>query len=480
MTLNQFILMIKSRLWLLLGIWAAVVLSAAVVTLSWPKGYTATAAVVLDVKSPDPIAGMVLPGLYQPGYMATQIDVLRSERVMKGVISKLRLDSSEDMRALWEAQTGGAIGTYDAWLSAMLLKNLDAVPAKESNVINVSFTTTDPAFAAAVANTVVDSYIDTTLELRVEPAKQYKALFDSQAKAAREKLEAAQKKLSDYQLKNGMVATDERMDIENTRLSELSSQLVAVQGMSADATSRRNAAAGSDDRSPEVLNNPVVTNLMVELSAAEANLKQSLATYGEAHPQIQQMKARVAETRQRLSAETAKVRASLGVATTASSQREGVIRAALEKQRARVLELRAQRDQLNVILKDVDNAQTAYDRITARLEQTSLESQSTQTNVSVLQRASPPFSPSSPKVGMNLALALVVGFIFAAGVVMSLELWDRRMRSADDVQVSLSLPMLGSITDSRQEMGPDRDVLQLSRTTSPATPELPQLAAPAQ
>lgn len=453
MTINQFLLMIKARYKLVVAIFLTVVATAAVVSLSMPKAYTATAAVVLDVKTPDPVAGMVLPAMFQPGYMATQIDILRSERVMQGVIRRLNLTNNPQLRESWAQATNSAPGTFEPWLSSLLQARMGAAPARESNVINITFSGQEPAFAAAMANAIVDSYIETTLELRVEPAKQYSAMFAEQAKGARARLEEAQARLSDYQQKNGLVATDERLDIENTRLAELSSQLVAVQGLRADANSRSNASSGAGDRTPEALANPVLSRLNAELALLEAKFKEANATYGDEHPSIRQLKANIAELRNRIGVETGKVNASLGLSTRASLERESVIRAALEQQRERVLSLREQRDRASVLIKEVEAAQVAYDRVVSRLDQTSLESQSTQTNVSVVKRASLPYTPSSPRVGLNVGLAAVLGLIFAVGVAALLELIDRRLRTSEDLSLTLDLPVLGAITDSRNDSG---------------------------
>lgn len=473
MSLNQIFIAARARLWLMAAILFVVVVSSAVVSWSLPKSYSASAAVVLDVKTPDPIAGMVLPAMFQPGYMATQIDILRSERVLRGTINRLNLSQNPQLRELWQSETKGAPGTLEPWLANLLAARLSAVPAKESNVINISYSAPDPMFAAAVANAVVDSYIETSLELRVEPAKQYRSMFESQAKAARERLELAQAKLSEYQRRMGLVATDERMDIENTRLAELSSQLVAMQAARADASSRSNAALAGSDRSPEAIANPVIARLQSELALLEAKLKEAQANLGDAHPYIVQLKANVAELRSRVASETARVNASLGINTRASLEREGVIRNALDQQRERVLALKAQRDQASVLIKDVEAAQQAYDRIMARVEQTSLESQSTQTNVSVVKRATPPYAPSSPNVLLNVLLAFVLGSILAFGTALALELWDRRLRSDEDIATTLQLPVLGHIGDSRKEDGaPMGRMLSLSGPTSRALPTL--------
>ena len=79
------------------------------------------------------------------------------------------------------------------------------------------------------------AYTDTTLDLRVEPAKLYNSFFDERAKALRDALEQAQSRLSAYQREKGIIVNDERLDVENARLSELSTQLVALQAVAEES-----------------------------------------------------------------------------------------------------------------------------------------------------------------------------------------------------------------------------------------------------
>ncbi|MDP0919638.1 hypothetical protein Q6272_31830, partial [Klebsiella pneumoniae] len=82
---------------------------------------------------------------------------------------------------------------------------------------NVSYKGNDPRFAAAIANAFVAAYNETTLELKVDPARQYSSFFDLRAKEARDQLEQAQAKLSQFQAETGVIAVDERLDVENAR-----------------------------------------------------------------------------------------------------------------------------------------------------------------------------------------------------------------------------------------------------------------------
>ena len=95
------------------------VLGTALVNYLLPRSYTSTAAVLVDVKTPDPIAGIVFPGMASPSYMATQVDVIQSDRVSHHVVRTLRLDESEPMREKWRDGTKG-VGNFQSWLADVL------------------------------------------------------------------------------------------------------------------------------------------------------------------------------------------------------------------------------------------------------------------------------------------------------------------------------------------------------------------------
>jgi len=419
-----------------------IVTAVVAASLLLPRQYTATASVLLDAKSPDPIAGIVLPGMTLSGYMATQVDVIQSERVALRALDMLKLDQSKLQQERWREATQSR-GDFRSWLAEMVATKLDIRPGKDSDVLTVRYTSPDPQFSADVANAIVKAYIDTTLELRVEPAKQYNNFFDDRAKHLRDDLETAQAKLSAYQRSKGIIATDERLDVENARLTELSTQLVALQGVAEESKTRQGQLGANGDRMSEVLNNPLITNLATELARQEARLREAESRLGEANPQVQELQANIAELKSKIESETRRINGSVTVNNSVNQTRVGELRRALEDQRAKVLRLKGQRDEAAVLQRDVENAQRAYDAMFARVSQSHVESQLTQTNVSVLKYATPPPFPSSPKLLLNSIVAVVLGLVLAAVTVLVRERLDRRVRSADDVQQLLAQPFLG-------------------------------------
>ena len=418
------------------------VATTVVVSLLLPKQYKAVASVVVDSK-PDPVSAVIYGGMASPAFMATQVDIIQSERVALRVVRNLKLNENPQVRQQWQDEADGQ-GTIESWLATVFQKNMDVVPSRESSVITISYKAADPRFAAGLANAFTQAYIDTTLELRTDPARQYSTFFDRRAKEAREALEKAQSKVSAFQKDAGIIATDERLDVENARLNELSSQFTGLQAIAAESASRRDQAQGAQgDRMAEVLNSGLIGQLKADLNRSEAQLQQLSTRLGDAHPQVLEAKASVNELRSRLDAETRKVTSGVGVTYNINRQREADLRASLDAQRAKVLKMKAVRDEGLVLQRDVENAQRAYDAIMQRLTQTSLEGQATQSNVNVLTQATTPIQPSSPRIVLNTLMSIFFGTLLAVGTALLLELMDRRVRSVADVADALSLPVLG-------------------------------------
>ncbi|MDE2400450.1 MAG: chain length determinant protein EpsF [Burkholderiales bacterium] len=443
MSFGQILAILRARWVVLAAIISLTLLVTLVVSFLLPKQYTATAAVVIDVKSPDPVAGMVLPGVMMPSYLATQVDLIQSERVALRVVNALKLTDSTKLRDDWMKEGHGE-GSFEVWIAELIGKNLTVTPSRESNVINFSYNAVDSGFAASLANAYVEAYINATGDLRVEPAKKYGATFENLASQLRARLEVAQNKLAAYQKETGLLATDARLDVETARLNDLSQQVVLLQATRSDAETRKiSAAHEGSDNTADAMNSSLISGLKVELARAEAQLEQYSSRLGDAHPSVIDSKASVASLRGRLRTELNRLAGSYGTTSSVTQSKLAEATVALEKQRAKLLALNQQRNDAAVLLRDVENLQKGYDAVQARVMQATVESNTMQTNLSVLKYASKPTKPSSPKIFLNGIIALFLGSIVAMATVLGIELIDRRIRTNFEILHEFKLPVLG-------------------------------------
>lgn len=444
MNFAQFLLILQARKKIVLLTLLVTVSATLVVSLLLPKTYEATSSLVMNYKGVDPLTGLALPGQLLPGYMATQIDIVSSKNVALRVVDQLKLADSPAVVAQFNESTGGQ-GTVRDWLADLLLKKLDIVPAKESSVLNVTFKASDPQFAAAVANAFTDEYQKINVQLKVEPMKKATSYFDAQLKILRDKLEVAQAKLSKYQQEHGIVSVDNRLDVESMRLNDLSAQLVAAQSQAMEANSRQAVARGAGHASPDVTASPVVQNLRVDLAQQESKLAELGQRLGRNHPQYQSSAAEVARLRAGLNEQASLVTASVSNNASVFAQREAALRTALADQKTKVLQLNRQRDEMNVLNKDVETAQRAFDNAAQRSSQTRIEGGSDQSDVSVLNPAVAPIEPAGPRVVLNSVLSLLLGSMLGIGIAMLSEMFDRRVRSAADLAEVVHIPVLATI-----------------------------------
>jgi uncharacterized protein involved in exopolysaccharide biosynthesis len=134
----------------------------------------------------------------------------------------------------------------------------------------------------------------------------------------------------------------------------------------------------------------------------------------------------------------------------------------LAAQKARVLELNLSRDELAVLQRDVENAQHAMDAVSQRYTQATIEGNANQTDVAVLNPATSPQSPASPKVFFNILLAIFLGTILGVFFALLAEMMDRRVRSRDDLSDLLEVPVF-AIIGGKPAPKSGRHLTQLSR-----------------
>lgn len=447
MNFTQFLLILRARYKLILTPLIAIVLLTLVIVLLLPKSYTATTSMVLNYKGADPVTGVALPSQLMPGYMATQIEIIKSKTVALRVVDELKMAESQAVQQQFNDATNGQ-GSIRDWLANLLSGNVTVEPSREGGVINISFTAADPQFAATMANAFASAYQTAAVDLKIAPAQKASSFLNAQLKDLRSNFESAQRKLTAYQQEHNIDDADNRLGVETARMNELSSQLVAVQGQLIDASSREGAARRNAGASPDVMNNGLIAGLRSSVAAAEtkfAEVSQRLSTN---HPQYQSAKSEVDQARANLNRQIGLASSSISSNADIQRKREADLQAALAEQRKKVMELNVARDELKLLVNEVQAAQRAYEAASNRYTQTSLESRSTQSDVAILNEAVAPMTPSSPNVKLLALLAVFFGSMLGLGLAIIAEIMDRRVRSTHDLVEVLNVPVLGVL---RQE-----------------------------
>jgi uncharacterized protein involved in exopolysaccharide biosynthesis len=401
MSLHQFLLALCARIRMFAVVLIATVLAATVASLLLPKSYKATVSLLVDAKDEQLLNNALRPLILpqeRMSYLQTQVDIMTSSKVARRVVQELKLEDDPVARAAIANKSESA-GSLEDRLTDGLLRKLK-VETSQSNVIQASFSATDPHFAARVANAFAKAYVDTMLELRVEPTREAAAWFDEQLKGLRASLEDSQRMLTEYYQRQGIVV-------------------------------------------PEVRDNALIQRLKTDLVQGEARLQQLATQYGSNHPQYQRQATENQALREKLDVETRKVVVGIGSSARQSREQEG------DLGRAPVLKLKEGRNELTVLRRNVESAERAYDSAMQRSVVSRVESRASQTNVAVLNPAVVPWAPDRPRLALNVLLSVAIGVLLGLSAVVLMEILDRRVRSATDLRDGWNVPLLGVLEGRR-------------------------------
>ncbi len=493
MTIGQFLKILRAHMKLIFMFMLTAGTVAILVTTILPKRYEATASVMVDTKVANSAlgSGSALPAMESnvANIVSTNLDIIGSPNVALGVVDTLRLEQNPRARELlagsgplgdlrewvygWisillsQEEEGREVSVKD-WMADRLLRNLRLKSNRDSRLIKVSYSSPDPRFSATVANAFVQSYREMLLQLRVQPAQQSTKWFDEQIRDLKRNLEQAEAKLSKFQQEKGIVATDEKLDLENAQLADLSAQLATAQTQSYESLAKQRqlqeflTKGGSAATAPvEVLNSPTVQQLKQQAAQDEAKLGELSRRVGKNHPQYVAAATQAQRTKGELQQEMRNVARGLSSNSGVSQQREAALRGALQQQRNRVLKLKGDRNELAMLARDADNAQRAYNEAVQRSTQTRLESKADQTGGSVIDSAVAPTKPASPNMTFNLAVALAAGLVLGIGVALFCETVNRYVRSEQDIVEILGIPVLAVLAP---KVSARQNVRQLKRS----------------
>ncbi len=309
-----------------------------------PAQYKATSQVIIDINASTSGTGADLSPFIIDKYIATQVDILSSQAVALRVVDKLNLAGAPP------ATDAGAQSKADAKaqrekIASALRELISVKPGRDSSVLTITATANDPVDARDLANAWAMQYLAETIDMRVNPAKQSSAFLREEAEKLRKTLELAQAKVADFQRQYGLTSSDERLDVESVRLAELTSELTRTEALRIEASNRRSVAddagrrlAGAD--LPSVQQDALIGTLRSTIATLEGRRRERASVLGENHPELVKIGEELESAQAQLREATASLTRGIRLTQRMTTQRETELAAAVERQRAKVVELR--------------------------------------------------------------------------------------------------------------------------------------------
>lgn len=448
-SLVQIGAMLSARKGLIAGVSVLTIGAAIAAGIFLPKTYTATAEIYIEYRGSDPILGRQFSAMQDESYMATQIDIIKSDDVARYVIDTTRAMDSPRARA-------AAAKSGDAALRAGLLKSvvadLQVVPKRNSRVLDLQFSSQDAAFARDALNAVIKGYMDINNKIHSTPAKLRQEQYSGQLAALQMEVDRIQREITAYQQEQGIVDADERLDTGSRQFSDLSSRLLAIQASQSEAVTRKRsiqALLASGTRAydiPEISRQEGVRDVKLRLIDVEGRLSEASGVLGSNHPRYRSLEADRTALLAQLERASSTAMRSIEQEEQRFAEQLVRLQAEIKGRQSQLLEAKKHRDVIASLQRQLASAQQIYNSAVARYDEILMQSSVTSPTIAVLQWAEKPVRHSKPNVISNVLVSIPGGVILGLIIALLLELTYRRMRCIEDLETSLPVPVLGMAT----------------------------------
>lgn len=373
-------------------------------------------------------------------YLETEAQVLQTDNLAVDVIRTLHLDQNPELVGKFKAgeNAGAAAGSDGLLLTpaerialASFKSKLKVKRDTASRLIDITFSSHDPALASLVTNTTVRTFIQDTFQTRHNAIMKSSEWLSRQLDDIRVKMEESSRALAEYQGSIGIADVDGDKSTYSEHMSELSRQYTAAESERIQIQSLlKNMQGGNPDSLPDVRTSPVVQQLSQKLAELKAELAQTLVVYGKNHPTAKKLQSQVDELQSQLDTQKTGIVNSVRASYAAAEARERLMAAEMKGTTKEM----GQVSRLTALKKEVQTEVDLYNSLYAKIKEAGIAAASKSANIRVVDEARVPDVPVSPRLFLNL----VVGFLGAifGGVALAFicEELDNKLRSPEDIR----------------------------------------------
>jgi capsular exopolysaccharide synthesis family protein len=330
-------------------------------------------------------------------------------------------------------------------------KNLTVQAWGESRTAEIFYDSSDPRLASDVANTLVQTFIDESREIRWNSTQNTAEWLTGHLKELQKSLDGSENRLQEFARSTGILLAADRQNvagrnISEDKLKEIQDELSRAQGdrtqKQAEYETIRNMPV--DSLSP-TMNNPALQNYLVKMADLKSQLANLSATYTPEHYKVRQVEAQIADLQKSIDAERAGILRRSREDFEAAQRRQDMLATAYDEQTKSVSDMAGKTIQYENLQHEVDTNRELYDALLLRIKQAGLAAAMRSSNVVVVDRAKPPVLPYKPNFPMNTALGLVSGLFVGVGFVLMRDRFNRNIESPGLSPAYLRIPELGVI-----------------------------------
>lgn len=339
---------------------------------------------------------------------------------------------------------------------SILMRNTETRIERGTRFISVMFNHPDPELATEITRALVDNYIALDSEQRVQSAAASITYLKSEAENLREKLEKAERELTAYAEEIGSVSVDNELNIIASTLLELSSRLTVAKAerLKLEADYEQIQLVQDDPDAllqiSSISASPEVQSLRGEVNTLDAEIGRVSQRYGVRSPQYGELLNQKAQIEESLRAAALRAPASVELALRAATQNEKSLQRETDMQEKKTLKLKASSIQAGMLERQRDVDRAAYLAVLDSLNRENSEARSQPFFLQIADPASAAYQ-IAPKAVLVVVIALMASLAIAAGVIFLISILDTSLKSVDEAEQALGLPVLAAVpqvTDS--------------------------------
>jgi capsular exopolysaccharide synthesis family protein len=469
--LEQYLRIAKRWRWVILGVTLAAFVIGFLVTMLMTPQYTATATIEISrdgdqVTNFEGVSREV--SVADQEFYQTQYGLLRSRSLAERVAAQLRLtddpaffgafgrDDADDKAFQRTGQRYVASGraVRQRIAGEILLDNLSINPTRLSRLVDIHFSSPDPALSAKVANAWAEMFIDSNLQRKVQATAYGRRFLQEQLGEYKDRLDRSQKQLVAYasaqQIINlpaqaggdGTVTQERSIVADDLASLNLALNTAIADRIQAEARFRRSGAAGS---STEALSNSAINNLRQRRAELAAEYQQLMVRFEPAYPAAQALQTQIEQLDRSIAREEGRVLGGLRAQYEQALSRENALEERVNGLKGQYLDLRRRSIQYNIYQQEVDTNRALYDGLLQRFKEIGVTAGIGVNNIAVVDRADIPEEPSSPRFLLNLIISIFAGLMLGVAVAFGLEQLDEAISDPHEVEKKLGLALLGSV-----------------------------------
>lgn len=480
--LREYIRVLMKNRWLIFFITTLTTSLAFVYVTKATPIYRATATLLIEGDRSNIVSIQELYGFdaSDTDYFQTQFEILKSRELAEKIVEELDLashpdftsSSDSDFDLIGVVQELLGIETNEEqsdrqnellaeldpdmqrrFVAQLFLDRLSVDPIRKTKLVRLSFESPDPAFAARVANSVGEIYIEDHLEAKAQMTEKASNWLTERLSVLQVALQESEERLQDYKEETGLVDFGGGVSrFTEQELANFSSKLVDAQREEAEAEALFNEVRRLRNSAPDVLENlpavqqsSLVKTYKVDRAELEREIDELSNRYGDRHPRMVDARSRLNVIERNLELEIQRIISSIQKDFELAQSNVRTLERRVASGKAEIQSIGRKSFELDQLQREVDANRNLYETFFNRFRETDEASSLDTTNARISDAAVPPLSPSKPKKPLIIALGLILGLIGSVAIAFLREYLDDTVMGADQIESKLGLPLLGIV-----------------------------------